>query len=77
MVASVWAVCAIRDMADVTKSKHIRKISRTLLVSDSSNVFTKVRGHLQKQRVIGFDNGIIKGTQLTYSKIIVLPRCVH
>lgn len=77
MVASVWAVGASRDIADVTKSKPICKISSTLLVSDSSKGFTKVRGHLQKQRVIGFDNGIIKGTQITYSKIIVLPCCIH
>lgn len=77
MVASVWAVCASRDTADVTKSKPIYKISSALLVSDSSNGFTKVRGHLQKQRVIGFDNGIIQGTQLTYSEIIVLPCCIH
>ena len=64
-------------MADITKTKPMCGTSSTSLATGGPDDFEGSRRHLWKQRMIGPDNGYIKLTRITHTKLIVVLWCMH
>lgn len=64
-------------MAEITKTKSMCATSSTVLAADDPDDFKGGRRHLWKQKMTGPDNGYIKLTRITHTKLIVLLWCMH